>query len=88
MPGQASYNVHRRRVVLLTFCQPGIKLSQIQTNDPDADGHAAFSTKWQIVGDEGRQRMRARVCTSPQNLPRCPVSRLRLVLHQRGLVVV
>ena len=68
MPGQASYNFHRRRVVLPTFCQPGIKLSQIQTNDPDAVGHAAFSTKWQIVGDEGLQHTHARLRTSPQAL--------------------
>ena len=33
--------------------QPGIMLHQAPTNDPDAMGYATFSTRWQIVGDEG-----------------------------------
>ena len=31
----------------------GITLLQAPTNNPDADGHAVFSTKWRVVGDGG-----------------------------------
>ena len=51
---------HRVCVCCLSalLCAPhvscrGIRLSQTPTNNPDAVGHAVFSTRWQIVGDEG-----------------------------------